>query len=85
MSAPRMTMLETYAQHGSVSYGPLTPTRFEHILRGDSPSVHERARIRQALMEMPGNCAFELAAEIGVSYEALNKRSLELLGEELPQ
>ena len=84
MSASKMTLLEAYAQHGSVSYGKLTPARFGSILLGDPPVGDERARIRQALMEMPGKYAFDLASELNLSYAALNQRSLDLLGEELP-
>ena len=85
MFAPKkMTVLEAYAQHGSVSYGKITPTRFGRILRGDVPVGGERARVRQALMEMPGKYAFDLASELNMSYAALNQRSLDLLGEELP-
>ena len=85
MSTPQMTLLEAYAQHGSVSYGELTPVRFGSILLGDTPVGNERARVRQALMEMPGKYAFDLASELNLSYDALNQRSLDLLGEELPQ
>ncbi len=85
MTVRRMTMLETYAQHGSVSYGQLTAARLRSILLGDEPTTQERVRVRQALMEMPGVGAFELANEIGISYRDLNKRCFDLLAEELPQ
>lgn len=84
MSDPQMTLLEAYAQHGSVSYGQITAARFGSILLGDEPVGHERARVRQALLEMPGRYAFDLASELDISYTALNQRSLDLLGEELP-
>lgn len=85
MFEPKMTLLEMYAQHGSVSYGELTPARLRDILLGDAPVGHERARIRQALTELPGKYAFQLAAELNLSYGALNERALDLLGEELPE
>ena len=85
MFTPELTILETYARHGSTSYGHITPVRLEHILLGDNPDGREYSQVRQALMEMPGKCAFKLAAELGLSHEALNKRSLDILGEELPR
>ncbi len=85
MAAPRMTALEAYAQHGSVSYGAISPIRLKFILLGAQPEAGERPRVRQALLEMPGSYAFDLAAELGVSHRKLNERSFALLGEGLPQ
>lgn len=84
MTVPKMTLLEAYAQHGSVSYGQITSARLRSILLGAPPIGHERARVRQAMMEMPGKYAFELAVELNISYAVLNQRCLDLLGEELP-
>jgi len=78
-------MLEMYAQHGSVSHGPIGADRLKAILLGDSPDSEEYPRVWQSLMEMPGSHAFDLASEIGVSYRYLNERTRELFGEGLPQ
>ena len=80
-----VTTLEAYAQHGSVSYGAISALRLKSILLGAHPETNEVPRIRQALMEMPGICAFDLAVELNISYETLNQRSLTLLGQKLPQ
>ena len=79
-----MTVLEMYAQHGSVSYGEIAAHRLREILLGEVPSYAELPRVRQALMEMPGHTAHDLAKELGVSFQALNARADELCGQELP-
>ena len=80
-----MTVLEMYAQHGSVSYGEITAPRLRTILLGDDPDREELACVGQALMEMPGNMAHDLAAELGMSFEALDARAGALLGERIPE
>ena len=79
-----MTVLEMYAQHGSVSYGEITAQRLQDILLGKSPAEDEIASVRQALMEMPGDAAYDLAIELGLSYQALNTRAQALCGRGLP-
>ena len=79
-----MTVLEMYAQHGSVSYGEITAARFRDILLGAVPEEDEIARVGQALMEMPGNAAYDLAAELGISFQTLNTRAEILCGCGLP-
>jgi len=81
----RMTMLEIYAHHGSVSHGPTGAGRLREILLGTAPVGAERSRTRQALMEMPGSDAFDLAHEIGISFRELNDRAVSLFGKEIPQ
>ncbi len=80
-----MTTLEAYAMHGSVSYGLLEADRLRDILLGSPPVPQEEPRIYQALMEMPGKCAHDLAAELGLSYQQLSARTIDLCGQGLPQ
>jgi hypothetical protein len=80
-----MNTLEAYAHHGSTSYGPLAPQRLKDILFGDIPVGAELARVEQALMETPGAYAYDLAVELGITYESLNDRARKLLGRDLPQ
>jgi len=70
----RLSVLDTYAHHGSVSHRPIIAARLREILLGDSPVGAERSRTRQALMEMPGSDAFDLAHEVGISFPELNDR-----------
>ena len=79
-----MTVLEMYAQHGSVSYGEIAASRLREILLGEMPSYEELPCVRQALTEMPGHTAHYLAKELGVSFQTLNARAAELCGQELP-
>lgn len=79
-----MTVLEMYAQHGSVSYGELSASRLRAILLGAAPAREELSRVGQALMEMPGDAAYDLAAELGVSFQALNARAEALCGRGIP-
>ena len=79
-----MSVLESYAHHGSMSYGQISPSRLHEILLGDEPDSAERARVGQALLEMPGRSAFDLAAELRMTHDALNTRCLELFGHPLP-
>lgn len=80
----KMTILQAYALHGSVSYGDISAPRLRDILLGDQPEPSEKPRVGQALMEMPGVSAFDLAAELGMSYQALNDRAMSLCGRPLP-
>jgi hypothetical protein len=80
----RMTTLEAYAQHGSVSYGEIGAARLSEILRGARPDADERASVVQALTEMPGSSAHDLAAELGMTYASLNDRAVTLCGRGLP-
>lgn len=83
---PRMTRLEAYAQHGSCSYGEISPERLRDILRGDAPKKGEHSSIRQALLETPAiglhsNPAAELASEVGLTLAQIEARCVELTGE----
>jgi hypothetical protein len=80
-----MNTLEAYAHHGSTSYGLISPQRLRDILFGEAPVGAELARVEQALMETPGAYAYDLAGELGLSYESLNERARKLLGRDLPQ
>ena len=80
----KMTMLEAYAQHGSVSYGEINASRLREVLLGAAPVAGERASVVQALTEMPGVSAHDLAAELCMSYADLNDRALALCGRGLP-
>lgn len=80
----RMTALELYAHHGSTSYGSLTTERLRQILEGDTPNRDEIARVGQAFDEIPGAIAFDLAVEMGISYERLNGRVKEIIGHGVP-
>ena len=80
-----MTEIEGYAQHGSTSYGKITPRRFSEILRGDRPSGDEKACICQALTETPesaisGEHADKLAAELGMTRVQVEARCWALCG-----
>lgn len=80
-----MSFLQSYAQHGSTSYGDLEASRLLEIIRGAEPAPEEMPRLQQAFMEMPGYRAHDLAAEIGMSHADLEARVTALLGEELPE
>lgn len=80
----KMTTLEAYAQHGSVSYGEISAARLSEILCGATPDADERASVVQALTEMPGSSAYDLAAELGMTYASLNDRAVSLCGRGLP-
>lgn len=82
---PRMTTLQTYAAHGSTSYGEISPERFAEIVRGDTPTPGEKVSVCQGLTEMHAtsinrNVADELATEIGVTHAALDARCQDLCG-----
>lgn len=83
-----MTWLAAYAQHGSCSYGEMSPDRLREILLGDAPAPDERASVRQALLETDAvalNCApaQELAGELGLTLTQLDARCVELTGHKL--
>lgn len=80
----KMTTLEAYAQHGSVSYGEINAARLSEILCGATPDADERASVVQALTEMPGFSAYDLAVELGMTYASLNDRAVVLCGRGLP-
>lgn len=80
----KMTTLEAYAQHGSVSYGEIDAKRLSEILYGADLHADERASVSQALMEMPGSSAHDLAAELGMTYDSLNDRTVAICGRGLP-
>jgi len=79
-----MTTLDAYAMHGSTSYGLLEAERLREILLGNPPARREEPCVYQALMEMPGKCAHDLAAELGIPYDRLLARTVELCGQGLP-
>ncbi len=70
--------LRSYARHGSVSYGRLPPERLAAILRGAAPEGPETARVRQALLETPASGLAPLAADVGLTVAAIERRLLEL-------
>lgn len=83
-----ITWLAVYAQHGSCSYGEISPDRLREILLGDAPAPDERASLRQALLEVDAvalNCAPArlLADELGLTLAQLDARCLELTGQKL--
>lgn len=83
-----MTWLAVYAQHGSSSYGEISPARLQDILRGDAPAPGERASVRQALLEMDALTlsyppAQGLADELGMTLGQLEARCVELTGRTL--
>lgn len=73
-----MTMLEMYAHHGSISYGPITAERLRTILLGDEPTEAECVRAEQAMLEMPLHNAYDLAVELGIPCQTLDARAVEL-------
>ncbi len=82
------TWLAAYAQHGSCSYGEISPERLREILLGDAPAPGERASVGQALLETDAvalNCApaQELADELGLMLGQLEARCVELTGRRL--
>lgn len=82
---PRMTTLQAYAAHGSVSYGEISAERFAEIVKGDVPTTGERVSVCQGLTEMHaasinGNSADELAAELGMARADIEARCRELCG-----
>lgn len=82
---PRMTTLQAYAAHGSVSYGEISPERFAEIVRGDTPTTGEKISVCQGLTEMHAtsigrDVARELAAEVGATRAELEARCQELCG-----
>lgn len=83
-----MTWLEIYAQHGSCSYGDISPDRLREVLLGDPPTPGERASVSQALLETDAvalNCApaQELANELRLTLTQLDARCVELTGRKL--
>lgn len=83
-----MTWLRTYAQHGSCSYGEISPERLREILLGDAPTPDERASVGQALLEIDAvalNCApaEELADELGLTLAQIEARCVQLTGRRL--
>lgn len=83
-----MTWLAAYAQHGSCSYGEISPQRLREILLGAAPTPGERASVSQALLETDAvalNCApaQELANELGLTLAQLDARCVELTGRKL--
>jgi hypothetical protein len=84
----KMTRLECFAQHGSTSYGEISPDRLREILLGDDPQDGEEARVRQALLETPAtglhsNPAEELAEELCLTLAQLDDRCVELTSQTL--
>jgi hypothetical protein len=83
-----MTWLAVYAQHGSCSYGEISPGRLREILLGDAPAPDERASVGQALLETDAvalNCApaQKLADELGLTLVRLEARCVALTGRRL--
>ncbi|MDE0409400.1 MAG: hypothetical protein OXN81_16245 [Alphaproteobacteria bacterium] len=72
--------LRSYARHGSVSHGRLAPERLAAILRGAAPEGPEVARVRQALLETPATGLAPLAADVGLTAAAVERRLVELFG-----
>lgn len=82
---PRMTTLQAFAAHGSVSYDEISPERFAQIVMGDAPTPGEKVSVCQGLTEMHAtsinrDVAGELSAEIGVTRAALGARCQQLCG-----
>lgn len=78
-SSPRPSAL--VAAIGSVSYGVLPAERLMEILgQGSAPDAGERARLYQAISESEPNLLFGLAAEAGMTMDALEARVAALLG-----
>lgn len=77
----RMTTLQAYAAHGSVSYGEISAERFAEIVRGDSPTQDEKVSVCQGLTEMhAASINQNTANELAVEREALEARCQELCG-----
>lgn len=81
----RMTTLQAYAAHGSVSYGEISVERFAEIMKGAAPTTGEKVRLCQGLTEMHAASinrlsADELAAELGLTRAAVDARCYELCG-----
>ena len=76
----RRTALESVAAHGGTSHGVLAPQRLRAILLGAEPTAAELARTFQALSETPLYRLATLAREIGLSFEALDRRFVVLFG-----
>lgn len=81
----RMTTLQAFAAHGSVSYGEISAERFAEIVQGDTPTTGERVSVCQGLTEMHASSinrdsADELAAELGMTRSAVEARCRELCG-----
>lgn len=81
----RMTTLQAYAAHGSVSYDEISAKRFAEILKGGTPTTGEKVSVCQGLTEMPTpsinrESADELAAEVGITRATLEARCHELCG-----
>ncbi|PZX35806.1 hypothetical protein LY56_03587 [Roseinatronobacter thiooxidans] len=47
----RMTTLQAYAAHGSVSHGAISVERFAEIMKGAAPTTGETVRVCQGLTE----------------------------------
>lgn len=81
----RMTTLQAYAAHSSVSYGEISVERFAEIMKGNPPTTGEKVRVCQGLTEMHAasinrDSADELAAELGLTRSAVEARCRELCG-----
>ncbi len=79
----KMSILEAYAHHGSISYGVITAERLGAVLLGSEPTEAEIPCIRQALLESSIDAACDLAVEMGIPFQDLEARARELCGEEL--
>lgn len=84
----RMTTLQAYAAHSSVSYGEISAERFAAIMKGDVPTTGEKVRVCQGLTEMHAasinrDSAEELATELGMTRAAVEARCHELCGVEM--
>lgn len=80
-----MTRVESYAHHGSISYGEISPERFAEVVKGDTPTIGEQVRVCQGLTESPARPlnrenANELAGELEITREELEARCQELCG-----
>ena len=85
MNKRRMSTVEAYALHASISYGQIDPARFAEIVTGDPPSKSEKTRVCQSLTEMhadaiSGADAVALADELGITRKALEARCQQLCG-----
>lgn len=81
----RMTTVQAYAAHSSVSYGEINAERFAEIMKGDAPTTGEKVRVCQGLTEMHAasinrDSAEELATELGMTRANVEARCHELCG-----
>ena len=72
--------LRSYARPGSVGHGRLAPERLATILHGAAPEGPEIAQVRQALLETPATGLAPLAADVGLTAAAVERRLAELFG-----